>query len=95
MTYTINEIKEIIIPIAKMHGVKKICLFGSYAKETATEKSDIDFYIDKGKITDLIKYFELVNDLEEKLGCHVDIITTEIEDKNFFKQNSKRRHSAI
>lgn len=38
--------------LAKMHGVKKISLFGSYAKATSTEKSDIDFYIDKGKITD-------------------------------------------
>lgn len=35
----INEIKEIIIPIAHSYGVKRLYLFGSYAKGTADVKN--------------------------------------------------------
>ena len=83
MIYGINEIKEIITPIAQEHGVKSISLFGSYARGEANEDSDLDFYIDKGKIRNLFDYIKFVNDLEENFGCHVDVITTGIEDKNF------------
>ena len=85
MIYDINEIKEIIIPIAQEHGVKSISLFGSYARGEANEDSDLDFYIDKGKIRNLLDYIKFINDLEENLGCHVDVITTGIEDKTFLE----------
>ena len=32
MSYTVNEIKEEVTPIAKPFGVKKVSLFGSYAR---------------------------------------------------------------
>lgn len=89
MVYTIDEIKKIIIPIAKTHGVKSISLFGSYARGEAKENSDVDFYIDKGEVTDLFKYFELIDDLENRLNCHVDVITTGIQDKNFLNHIQK------
>ena len=89
MIYSIDEIREMIIPIAKEHGVKSISLFGSYARGEADENSDVDFYIDKGEITDLFKYFELIEDLESKLKCHVDVITTGIQDKNFLNHIKK------
>ncbi len=37
----INEIKKIVVPIAYSYGVKRLYLFGSYAKGTASEKSDL------------------------------------------------------
>ena len=58
--------------------MKSISLFWSYARAEANENSDVDFYIDKGEITDLFKYFELIDDLENRLNCHVDVITTGI-----------------
>jgi predicted nucleotidyltransferase len=39
--YTIAEIKDIVTPIAKSHGVSKVYLFGSYAHGEATKNSDI------------------------------------------------------
>lgn len=89
MVYSIEEIRKMIIPIAKTHGVKSISLFGSYARGEANENSDVDFYIDKGEVTDLFKYFELIEDLENKLKCHVDVITTGIQDKNFLNHIKK------
>jgi len=32
--YSIDEIREIVAPIAKQHGVDKVFLFGSYARGT-------------------------------------------------------------
>ena len=43
--HDIITIKKIIGPIAKSYGIKRIYLFGSYAKGTATRNSDIDLLI--------------------------------------------------
>jgi predicted nucleotidyltransferase len=51
--YTLSEIRDIIIPIAQSHGVDKVYLFGSYARGIATEKSDIDLWIERGKVRTL------------------------------------------
>ena len=83
MGLTLNEIREKSVPIAMKHGVDRLSLFGSYARGEATEKSDIDFFIHKGEVTDLIKYFSLVLDFEQTFGCHVDIVTSEISDQEF------------
>ena len=83
MCYTINEIKEKAIPVAKEYGIKKMSLFGSYARGDASDDSDVDIYIDKGKLRSLIRYFMFVDDLEKALQCHVDVVTTGIEDRAF------------
>ena len=46
----------------------------------------MDICVEKGALRSLLQYFSLVNDLEKELGCHVDVITTEIEDREFLKQ---------
>ena len=40
MIYTIDEIKHIVIPIAKSYGIASISLFGSYAKGVEEEIRD-------------------------------------------------------
>lgn len=83
MPYSIAEIKEKTAPIARSYGIQKMSLFGSYARGEASDNSDIDIYIDKGRLKSLIQYFSFVNELEEQLKCHVDVVTTGIEDKEF------------
>ena len=83
MYYTVSEIKERAVPIAKEYGIKQMSLFGSYARGDANDESDVDIYIDKGKLKSLINYFMFVADLEKALQCHVDVVTTGIEDKDF------------
>ena len=85
MKYTIDEIERRIIPIAKSYGIGSVSLFGSYARGEADEGSDVDILIDKGELAGLIEYFSFVNELEDVLGCHVDVITSGIEDKNFLE----------
>ena len=79
--YTIEEIKEKAIPIAK----KSLWLFGSYARGEADAESDVDFLIDRGRIVG-IEYFGFVLDLEEIFNCHVDVVTTGISDKDFLSE---------
>ena len=46
MVYTVEQIAQRILPVAQKYGLKAVYLFGSYARGTATESSDIDLLID-------------------------------------------------
>ncbi|MDR0876834.1 MAG: nucleotidyltransferase domain-containing protein [Treponema sp.] len=72
--YTIDEIRQLAVPIAQRYGVEKMALFGSYARNEQNAESDIDFLIDKGAIRG-IEFFGFVNDLEDGFGVHVDVMT--------------------
>ena len=84
--FTIEEIQEKVIPVAKKYGVKKLWLFGSYARGEADAESDVDFLIDGGKIRGMIKYFGFVLDLEEVFQCHVDVVMDGSSDKEFLTE---------
>ena len=83
MPYTIDEIRKKTVPLAKHYGINRMSLFGSYARGEADEESDVDIVIDRGQLRGLIQYFSFVHDLEEQLNCHVDVVTTGIQDKDF------------
>ena len=51
MIFTIEEITKRTTPIAIKHGVNRLCLFGSYARNEAREGSDLDFIMDDGDVT--------------------------------------------
>lgn len=89
MRYTLEEIRKIAIPIVKKYGVKSLSLFGSYARNEAKEDSDLDFFIDKGELKGLFQYYSLINELEDSFKCHVDLITTGIDDKDFLEKIHK------
>jgi predicted nucleotidyltransferase len=72
--YGIDEIKRISVPIAQKYGVKKISLFGPYARGEQKDISDIDFLIEKGSIKGW-DFFGFINNLEDDLGVRVDVLT--------------------
>ena len=43
---TLGEIKNLVIPVMRQFPVKTLILYGSYARNEATEESDIDFIVD-------------------------------------------------
>lgn len=91
MIYTIDEIQKIAIPIVKQYGIDRLCLFGSYARGDANENSDLDFLIDKGELKGLMQYISLLNQLEEKFNCHVDLVSTGTSNKKFLNKIKKDR----
>ncbi len=87
--YTIDEIKSIIAPIAKRYGVAKVSVFGSYAKGTADENSDVDLLIEKGDLRSLFTLTELIYECQDALGTPVDIVTTTARDQSFVEKISR------
>lgn len=84
--YTIDEIRAKAVPIAKKYGVKKLSLFGSYARGEADAKSDVDFLYDGINQSGMFAYFGFVYDLETEFGCHVDLVSFNISDKKFLAE---------
>lgn len=60
-------------------GIQFIGLFGSFARDEATENSDIDilYKIEKDKKLSMFKYLELHKQLEENLHKKVDLVRDE------------------
>ena len=71
---TVEQIKTICNDIFKDYQIEYCYLFGSYAKNKTTEKSDIDLLV-KMPI-DGMKYFELLELLREKLSKRIDLLTS-------------------
>ena len=46
MVYTVEQIKDKIVSIAKQYDLFKIYLFGSYVRGEADEKSDVDIALE-------------------------------------------------
>ena len=74
---TFEELREIVAPIAEKHGILRVYLFGSRAREDHKEGSDYDFCILAPKGYGLFKIGSFLNDLEDALGAEVDIISEE------------------
>ena len=62
--------------ILKRYGVKIMAIFGSVAKNTDTEDSDLDLIVEfeKGR-KNLFKMIELSQKLSDLLGVKVDLLT--------------------
>lgn len=73
--YTVGEIRKTAAPIAERYRLKKLSLFGSYARGEATEASDIDVYAELPEGFGLFRLGGLQNDLEDAFHKEVDIVT--------------------
>ena len=89
MTYTLDELKAIITPIAVKHGVDSVSVFGSYAKGDANVNSDVDLKIEKGLIRSLFQLSGFRREVEEALRLSVDIVTGTSSDQNFLRSIQK------
>ncbi len=75
MTPTLQEIREKATPVFKKYGVKRACIFGSFARGDARPDSDVDFlveYLDHTSLWDLVGLRE---ELAESLKRSVDIVS--------------------
>ena len=74
-------LQKTVTPLLKPYA-KRISVFGSFAREEHTQVSDIDLLIalkssDKRPTLGLIEFIRLEQELEQKLGCEVDLVTEE------------------
>lgn len=89
MPYSIEELRQLIAPIAEHYGVKSVSLFGSYAKATAVDSSDIDLRIEKGKLRSLFQLSGFRLAVEDALHRPVDLVTSEAADPAFLAMIQK------
>lgn len=71
---TLKLLKSSYPYLADEFGVAKIGIFGSVAKETNTETSDVDIVVEFQKPIGL-KFIDLVDYLENLLQARVDVLT--------------------
>lgn len=73
---TLKLLKSNYSYLANEFGVAKIGIFGSVAKGTSTEKSDIDIVVEFTKPIGF-KFIDLADYLENLLNTRVDLLTQE------------------
>ena len=71
----LQEKRQEIFQIAARHGVRNIRVFGSAARGEAGEGSDVDLLIEAGPQRTPWFPGGLIAELEELLGCRVDVVT--------------------
>jgi hypothetical protein len=64
-----------ILQLAKHHGVTRVRVFGSVARGDAGPSSDVDLLVDVGGHPTPWFPGGLVADLEDLLGCRVQVVT--------------------
>lgn len=70
------EILEKDFPyLKKVFHVEKIGLFGSYARQEQTEKSDLDLMVEFQKTPDFLELSDLEDHLSDLVGFKVEIVT--------------------
>ena len=72
---TLNEKREEILRVAALHGARNVRIFGSVARGDAGPDSDLDVLVDMEPGRSLFDMGGLLTDLQELLGCHVDVVT--------------------
>ena len=61
--------------LSQQFGVSRLALFGSTARDTASNNSDIDILVSFDGIATSQRYFGVQFYLEDLLGCPVDLVT--------------------
>lgn len=66
--------RSTILEICERHGARNVRVFGSFARQQATPKSDLDLLVALDPGTSLFDQASLEIDLEEVLGRKVDVV---------------------
>ena len=61
--------------LSQQFGVSRLALFGSTARDTASNNSDIDILVSFDGVATSQRYFGVQFYLEDLLGCPVDLVT--------------------
>ena len=67
--------REEILRIAAQHGARNLRVFGSVARGDAGADSDLDLLVDMDPGRSLFDMGGLLMDLQDLLGCTVDIVS--------------------
>ena len=78
----IDAIRTLLLPIVKKYNIKRLYLFGSYARGEAREDSDIDLMIEERDTQGMISFVAIQEAMEERLKKKVDLVEHDAVMKN-------------
>jgi len=70
---TLNELTDILLPVIEESPIRKVTVFGSYARGDSTDGSDIDILIDSGGKLNGMNFFIYADKLAKALPVKSDI----------------------
>jgi predicted nucleotidyltransferase len=89
MVYSIEQLKELVAPVAKKYNLKAVYVFGSVARGDATEESDIDFMVDLAGST--VRGWiigGLFQDMREAIDKTIDIVTVDSVESKYTRERT-------
>ena len=74
---TLEEIKKVALPACRQFQVKRLDIFGSYARGEVGPSSDLDLLVefDEPDRNPAKRFFGLLHHFEDTLHCDVDLLT--------------------
>lgn len=75
MQRMLKEKREEILRLAAKHGASRVRIFGSVVRGEAGPESDLDVLVDMEPGRSLFDLGGLLMDLQDLLGCKVDVVT--------------------
>ena len=74
--------RDEVLALAAKHGAHNVRVFGSVARGENTPASDIDFLVAMDDDRSLLDHIAMIRELEEMLGCQVDVVIDEALDRS-------------
>jgi predicted nucleotidyltransferase len=71
----LQQKRQEILKIAAKHGAYNVRIFGSVARGDADEQSDVDLLVELAPGRSLFDLGGVLMDVENLLGCKVDVVT--------------------
>ena len=71
----LQERRSDILQLATRHGARRVRIFGSIIRGTATENSDIDLLVAFEPDRSLLDLIGFKQDLQELLGREIDVVS--------------------
>ena len=93
----IEDIKKAAAPACRDFNVKRLDAFGSAARGTSTASSDVDLLVEfrRPEIKPARRFFGLLHQLEDSLGCEVDLLTLGSLRNPYFRKRVKEERVSI
>lgn len=89
----VGTVKTVLFPVFKQYDIKSAVLFGSVAKGTATENSDVDILVDS-RLKGLC-FIGLMEDVRKAINRDVDLIDVSHIEKSSPIENEIKKSGIV
>lgn len=86
---TLKARRDAILGLPSRWGARNVRVFGSVARGDARPQSDVDFLVEFAPDRSLLDHGGLLMDLEDLLGCKVDVVSENAMRPRFREQVMK------